>query len=57
MEVQAIGIEPPLELQHYDRVKAEKKASSWTPHWSWYQCGAVDVRSRGEERSEPARPD
>jgi hypothetical protein len=38
MEVQAIGIEPPLELQHYDKVKAEKKASSWTPHWSWYQC-------------------
>jgi hypothetical protein len=30
---------------------------SWTPHWSWYQCGAVDVRSRGEERSESARPD
>ena len=31
MEVQAIGIEPPLELQHYDRVKAEKKAFCMDP--------------------------
>ena len=31
MEVQAIGIEPPLELQHYDKVKAEKKALFMDP--------------------------
>jgi hypothetical protein len=31
MEVQAIGIEPPLELQHYDRVNAEKKAFFMNP--------------------------
>ena len=31
MEVQAIGMEPLLELQHYDRVKAEKKAFFMDP--------------------------
>jgi hypothetical protein len=30
-KVQAIGIEPPLELQHYERLKAEKKAFFMDP--------------------------
>jgi hypothetical protein len=58
MEVQAIGIEPPLELQSTTTGSTQKrKLSSWTLHWGWYQCRAVNVCSGGEERSEPARPD
>ena len=41
MEVQAIGIEPPLELQHYDRVKAEKKAFFMDPSGAGTSAGLL----------------